>query len=764
MAQEPAAGGSLAAALPVIFIVMSVLPQLSLWIIPFVLLGGFVVVMSGLAAQAQRAQQGEKSQGEGAAAAQPPPPGETIELRSTAGLKLLVMKARWGIWPEEAVDAFKGELRELPACALMNPMQLRSAMSGRIAVLRRKELRAMGVRSWLDVMRAVAATGPQALLIVNVDDELLPLSLPSGAGPSAIAASRLPTAMLRETEGEALLQAIKSGPVQLQGLCKIEVALARAEELFAAAKYAESVEVLSEELEEDQGANVVSKAILIALYVRKSDALRLSGRPEIAAAEARKAVDLDPECAEAWVSAVQAYRAAGEREAAKKAVEHATDLYEVKDPTLEALALELLRPPTEVAAEWKSSGNALFKEHKFVEARRAYTAALEAVPAEDTHAELRSACLGNRAACAQQLHDWDAVIADATAALELRTGNLKVLIRRAIAYEALERYSSALVDAREVLRSDPRHSQANAIQHRAGKALRELGIADPSSARCAEKVESASSSSQESASSTQATAAGSDEGSVASAIAPSSAGFATEQPEEMPTAANSSEKPAEQSEVASPTSGSPAEELESELAGERLEKSVAGHDLPHSGLQQALHSTSPENPLSTGTTCKSQVDDVLSNSRSPCFISPSPTGETCNSQNNDTPCSLERVKELEAALRASEAEKLILEQRCEDLEATVASAKMLTPNLASVLIENAALRSLSSVRFSTLKRNPSASDVPSELKDDSCEDGHLQGSNFLREVQKRKERNEHLKHVVQSFCSRFQVRSERFPL
>jgi len=235
----------------------------------------------------------------------------------------------------------------------------------------------MGVRSWLDVMRAVAASGPQALLIVNVDDDLTPLVLPPGAGSTAAAAWRLPTAMLRQSEGEALLESLKRNPVQLMGLCKAEVALARAEELFATARYAEAVDALSIDFGGDCDAKA-SKKIMLAVYVRKADALRLSGRPEMSAAEAQKAVDLDPENAEAWVSVVQAHRAAGETEAAKKAVEQATELYEVKDPALEALASELLRPPLEVAAEWKASGNALFKEHNFLEARKAYTAALEA--------------------------------------------------------------------------------------------------------------------------------------------------------------------------------------------------------------------------------------------------------------------------------------------------------------------------------------------------------------------------------------------------
>lgn len=52
--------------------------------------------------------------------------------------------------------------------------------------------------------------------------------------------------------------------------------------------------------------------------------------------------------------------------------------------------------------------------------------------------------------------------------------NVKALIRRALAFEGLERYRSALADVRAVLAIDPSIQVANQAQHRIGRAVRTL--------------------------------------------------------------------------------------------------------------------------------------------------------------------------------------------------------------------------------------------------------------------------------------------------
>merc|ERR1711906_53609 len=57
----------------------------------------------------------------------------------------------------------------------------------------------------------------------------------------------------------------------------------------------------------------------------------------------------------------------------------------------------------------------------------------------------------NRAACYKQISNFDGVISDCTAVLEVDPENVKALIRRAQAFEGVERYRFALQDVKQVL-------------------------------------------------------------------------------------------------------------------------------------------------------------------------------------------------------------------------------------------------------------------------------------------------------------------------
>lgn len=59
--------------------------------------------------------------------------------------------------------------------------------------------------------------------------------------------------------------------------------------------------------------------------------------------------------------------------------------------------------------------------------------------------------LSNRAACYKQLSNFDATISDCTAVLEAEPDNVKALVRRAQAFEAVERYKLALQDVKYVI-------------------------------------------------------------------------------------------------------------------------------------------------------------------------------------------------------------------------------------------------------------------------------------------------------------------------
>ena len=124
------------------------------------------------------------------------------------------------------------------------------------------------------------------------------------------------------------------------------------------------------------------------------------------------------------------------------------------------------------AEQIKLRGNDAFKLAQFDKAIDLYTEALEAC--QDKTASLAISCHNNRAACHQQMSNYQAVIEDCTAVLDVDPENQKALLRRGLAYEGLERYRLALQDIRALLAINPNVDTANKAQHRIGTAVRML--------------------------------------------------------------------------------------------------------------------------------------------------------------------------------------------------------------------------------------------------------------------------------------------------
>lgn len=83
-------------------------------------------------------------------------------------------------------------------------------------------------------------------------------------------------------------------------------------------------------------------------------------------------------------------------------------------------------------------------------------------------------------ACYKQISNFDGVIADCTAVLEVEPNNVKALVRRAQAFEGVERYRFALQDVKTVLRM-PFHEVGkanfdlcNGLQHRLQRTVDQL--------------------------------------------------------------------------------------------------------------------------------------------------------------------------------------------------------------------------------------------------------------------------------------------------
>lgn len=125
-----------------------------------------------------------------------------------------------------------------------------------------------------------------------------------------------------------------------------------------------------------------------------------------------------------------------------------------------------------LAEQVKLRGNDAFKKAQFDKAIELYTEAIEA--SADKAGEVALSCYNNRAACYQQVSNYQAVIEDCTVVLQHQPDNQKGLLRRGLAYEGLERYRLALQDIRHLLSVNPNVEAANKAQHRIGNAVRML--------------------------------------------------------------------------------------------------------------------------------------------------------------------------------------------------------------------------------------------------------------------------------------------------
>jgi len=139
---------------------------------------------------------------------------------------------------------------------------------------------------------------------------------------------------------------------------------------------------------------------------------------------------------------------------------------------LAAQAEKIKRSGLPKAEQLKLKGNDAFKLAQFDSAIQFYTDALNEMSNKTT--ELAISCYNNRAACNQQMSNYSAVIEDCSCVLEFQNNNQKALLRRALAYEGLERYRLALQDIRHLLSINPNIEVANKAQHRIGQAVRLL--------------------------------------------------------------------------------------------------------------------------------------------------------------------------------------------------------------------------------------------------------------------------------------------------
>ena len=100
----------------------------------------------------------------------------------------------------------------------------------------------------------------------------------------------------------------------------------------------------------------------------------------------------------------------------------------------------------------KERGDEAYKNANFELAVEHYSKCIDSLKNEGKgESELALKAYSNRAACYKQISNFDGTISDCTAVLEIDPENVKALVRRAQAFEGVERYRFALQDVKTVL-------------------------------------------------------------------------------------------------------------------------------------------------------------------------------------------------------------------------------------------------------------------------------------------------------------------------
>jgi len=130
---------------------------------------------------------------------------------------------------------------------------------------------------------------------------------------------------------------------------------------------------------------------------------------------------------------------------------------------------------------FKEQGDECYKNADFEVAIGHYTKAIDQLVRDGkAGSDLALKAYSNRAACYKQISNFDGVIADSTAVLEVEPQNVKALVRRAQAFEGVERYRFALQDVKAVLAmpysqvGQANFDLCNGMQHRLNRTVAQL--------------------------------------------------------------------------------------------------------------------------------------------------------------------------------------------------------------------------------------------------------------------------------------------------
>ena len=125
------------------------------------------------------------------------------------------------------------------------------------------------------------------------------------------------------------------------------------------------------------------------------------------------------------------------------------------------------------ATQLKELGNARYKSSDFYEGIRYYGRALAYCPVDATHEHARAVFHSNRGACYMALGKHRLVVEECTRAIELDPRYVRALMRRAKAYEVLDRLEDAVEDLNAAVDIDKSYIPALQEQRRIKKLYEE---------------------------------------------------------------------------------------------------------------------------------------------------------------------------------------------------------------------------------------------------------------------------------------------------
>ena len=232
---------------------------------------------------------------------------------------------------------------------------------------------------------------------------------------------------------------------------------------------------------DDSEAAIKLDPKMLKAYHRKGKALSAMQRYADALPCFQKVMSLDPSNTEAATEAQKCREHVPDSQFRSIAIEQASDESESEGESPDSIGdMDPVSSSTLAQAEaLKTQGNDCFQQGNFTEALQKYNSALSELESQksSTVNEMKAALYNNLAACYSQSEELHKVIEYSTAAMDIEQSNstlkAKALLRRAFAYEKLEKIDAAKRDMELVKSLDPGNMQASQALQRYAKVLLE---------------------------------------------------------------------------------------------------------------------------------------------------------------------------------------------------------------------------------------------------------------------------------------------------